>query len=234
MSLIATIGLPRAGLAVGLATVVVVGPLTWAFLHRRPPGAHARADVPSPRRLLVRQRGFLSLSIAFALGLFAQIGLFSHLIARLEPAFGATLAALAISLTTLCAVLGRTLLGWLIGEHDRRHAAAANFLMQAAGTLLLALGEGTATLATGCVLFGLGVGNLISLPPLIAQREFRPVDVATVVALVAAINQAVFALAPAIFGLARDLDGGYVSVFLAAAAVQIAAAVIVAGGRRFS
>ncbi len=50
----------------------------------------------------------------------------------------------------------------------------------------------------------LGVGNLISLPPLIAQREFRPADVVTVVALVTAINQAVFAFAPAIFGGLRD------------------------------
>ena len=126
----------------------------------------------------------MTMSVAFALGLFAQIGLFAHLIARLEPAFGAALAAMAISLVTLCAVLGRTLMGWLLGEHDRRLAAAANLLMQAAGSLLLAFGEGMAPLALGCVLFGLGVGNLTSLPPLIAQREFRPADVGTVVALV--------------------------------------------------
>ena len=49
---------------------------------------------------------------------------------------------MAISLVTLCAVLGRTLLGWLLGERDRRLAAAANLLMQAAGSLLLAFGEG--------------------------------------------------------------------------------------------
>lgn len=234
IALIATIGLPRAGLVVGLATVVVVAPLAWAFLRHRPPGAHARSAAPSPRRLLLRQRGFRSMSIAFALGLFAQIGLFAHLIARLEPAFGATLAALAVSLATLCAVLGRTLLGWLLGEHDRRRAAAVNFLVQAAGTLLLTFGDGVAVLAAGCVLFGLGVGNLTSLPPLIAQREFRPVDVGTVVALVTAINQAVFAFAPAAFGLLRDLDSDYMSSFLVAAAVQIAAAGVVVCGRRIS
>ena len=36
----------------------------------------------------------------------------------------------------------------------------------------------------GCILFGLGVGNLISLPPLIAQNEFEHDDVPTVVALI--------------------------------------------------
>jgi hypothetical protein len=73
------------------------------------------------------------------------------------------------------------------------------------------------------MLFGLGVGNLVSLPPLIAQSEFRPADVGTVVALVTAINQAVFALAPAIFGALRDYTGNYVVAFLMAAAAQVVA-----------
>lgn len=234
IALIGAVGLPCAGLVVGLATVAVVSPLAWVFLRHRRPGAPARTDGPSPRRQLIRQRAFQSMSIAFALGLFAQIGLFAHLIARLEPAFGATVAALAVSLATLCAVLGRTLLGWLLGEHDRRRAAAVNLLVQAAGTLLLTFGDGAAALAAGCVLFGLGVGNLTSLPPLIAQCEFRPVDVGTVVALVTVINQAVFAFAPAVFGLLRDLDNDYMSAFLVAAAVQIAAAGVVVCGRRIS
>ena len=118
------------------------------------------------------------------------------------------------------------MLGWLLGERDRRLAAAANLLMQAAGALLLAFGDGMALLAAGCVLFGLGVGNLTSLPPLIAQREFRPADVGTVVALVTAINQAVFAFAPAIFGWLHDFSGSYLVPFLMAAGAQTAAAAI--------
>jgi cyanate permease len=96
------------------------------------------------------------------------------------------------------------------------------------------LGDGMVLLAAGCVLFGLGVGNLTSLPPLIAQREFRPVDVGTVVALVVAINQAIFAFAPAIFGALRDFTGNYMVAFLTAAAAQVAAAGVIVYGRRFS
>ena len=106
--------------------------------------------------------------------------------------------------------------------------------MQAAGSLLLAFGEGMAPLAAGCVLFGLGVGNLVSLPPLIAQSEFRPADVGTVVALVTAINQAVFAFAPVSFGWLHDLDDSYIAAFLAAAIAQAVAAAIIVYGRRFS
>lgn len=233
MALVNGFGLASAAIVMGAAMVATVCPLTHRFLRRQP-------EIPSPsapplsRLVLLRQPRFLTISLAFALGLFAQIGLFSHLIARLEPEFGGPLAAGAISLITICAVVGRTLLAKLLGENDRRLAAAANLLMQAVGVLLLALGEGSVPLTAGCLLFGLGVGNLISLPPLIAQREFRLVDVGTVVALVTAINQAVFAFAPAIFGALRDSTGSYAVSFVAAAAIQVLAAAIVVTGRRFS
>ena len=82
-------------------------------------------------------------------------------------------------------------------------------------------------LIAGCVLFGLGVGNLISLPPLIVQKEFPAADAGKVVALIVAINQAVFALAPVALGVIRDLEDSYVLPFAAAAAIQVAAAMVV-------
>lgn len=233
MALVDVVGPALAAIFMAASMVAIVGPLTHRFLRRQPEILTPPAP-PLPRLVLLRQPRFLTISLAFALGLFVQIGLFSHLIARLEPELGGALAAGAISLITICAVAGRTLLGKFLGEHDRRLAAAANLLMQAAGVLLLALGEGGVALTMGCLLFGLGVGNLISLPPLIAQREFRLADVGTVVALVTAINQAVFAFAPAIFGILRDSTGSYVVPFLAAAAVQALAAAIVVLGRRLS
>lgn len=233
-AMIAYAGLEAAGAMVAFATVTGVCPLAWIVLRRAPGATASKAAAPMTRRALLGQPGFVTLSAAFALGMFVQIGLFAHLIARLEPAFGPTIAAFAISLATLCAVLGRSLMGRLLDVHDRRLAAAANFLVQAVGTLLLAFGEGMAPLALGCVLFGLGVGNLTSLPPLIAQREFRPADVGTVVALITAINQAVFAFAPAILGGLREATGTYIEVFVAGAVLQGAAAGIIVLGRHFS
>lgn len=232
MALIFTFGLSSAALTLCIAMIVVVCPL--AFLYLKAPSVAAEATaraVPSPRAVLMRQRAFLTMSAAFALGLFAQIGLFAHLIARLAPDFGPSVAAAAISAITLCAILGRTLLGWLLGQRDRRMATAANLGMQAVGSLLLAFGSGDVPLVLGCVLFGLGVGNLTSLPPLIAQREFRAADVGTVVALVVATNQAVFAFAPAIFGWLRDATESYVAAFCLAAVAQLAAALIIVAGR---
>jgi hypothetical protein len=89
------------------------------------------------------------------------------------------------------------------------------------------LGTGAFIPLLGCVLFGLGVGNLISLPPLIVQREFAPSDVGRVVALITAINQAVFAFAPGALGALRDVGGSYALSFGIAGIIEIAAALIV-------
>jgi cyanate permease len=70
------------------------------------------------------------------------------------------------------------------------------------------------------------------LPPLIAQEEFDAGDVATVVALVVAINQAVMALGPVTFGMLHDATNDYLLPFSMAAAAQVVAALILLAGRR--
>ena len=181
----------------------------------------------SPRKDLIKTKGFMTLSVAFALALFAQVGLLTHLLTRISPLLGGNGAAAAVSMVTTSAVLGRTLLGWTIGGRDRRLAASANFLLQSVGVALMIISDAPTVVLVGCVLFGLGVGNVVSLPPLIAQHEFRAADVGTVVALVVAFNQAVFALAPAVLGVLRDISTSYVVPFALAAAMQIVAALIV-------
>ena len=163
--------------------------------------------------MLIVERGFGTLSAAFALGMFAQVGVIAHLVTRLVPVVGAIHAAAAVSVATAAAVTGRVALGMLLGHGDRRMIAAGNFAIQACGVTLLAVGSTAVILASGCILFGLGIGSLLSLPPLIAQAEFPQSDVPRVVALVTAVNQAVFAFAPVIFGFLREVIGGYTTPF---------------------
>ena len=96
--------------------------------------------------------------------------------------------------------------------------------MQALGSLFLLACDGPgALLWIGLVLFGLGVGNTISLPPLIAQSEFAAADVSRVVALIVAISQATYAFAPVFFALLLAATHTNASLFAGAALVQCAA-----------
>jgi cyanate permease len=242
-ALIGWVGFAAAAIGVGTVGLAV---LWWAAGRWFGPdpaalGLHPDGgDAPPPPRPaaapsgpLWSQPGFRSLSLAFALGLVAQMGLLSQLFSLLAPALGATGAGWAMSLATACAVLGRSAAGWLLPpEASRRGAAVLNFLVQAAGSvaLLVAGGDSAPLLVLACVLFGLGIGNLLSLPPLIAQAEWPAAQVGAVVALVTAVNQAFYAFAPAIFGLLRDLAGDW-TVGAAALALQLAAAIVLRARR---
>jgi hypothetical protein len=236
-----------AGWGFGVATAVVAAallgvawPLAGRVLARGPAefGQFADGDAAPPparpaaparsRGELTRDRVFRGLSLAFAIGLFAQMGLVTHLVSLLVPALGVRGAGLAMALVTVFALLGRTATGSVLpGGHRRRWAAAATFGVQMAGSLaLLAAGGSVPLLLLGCALFGLGVGNLLSLPPLIAQAEFPAADVGRVVALMQAINQAFYAFAPAGFGLLRQVASGEAALWLTLA-LQAAAAVLV-------
>jgi hypothetical protein len=206
------------------------------------PVAAATAIAPLTGSQLWGDRRFLTLATGMFLGLFAQIGLMSHLFSLLVPALGAQWAGLAMALVTVLAIAGRTLLGWLMPYGaDRRLLACAGYVAQLSGslTLLSAGGTDVPLLLLGVVLFGAGFGNATSLPPLVAQVEFAKEDVQRVVSLIIAMAQAGYAFSPAIFGLIRAFgthagaaEGAAPLVFAAAALVQTLAGIAFLAGRR--
>jgi MFS family permease len=252
IGLIASIGFVPATLAIGGVMVAVVGGLSVLVFRHTPESMRQNPDgvegtLPRPlavqggssgRRPFFRDRKFVTLAAGMMLGLFAQIGLLAHLFSLLVPVLGEELTGFAMGGATLGAILGRSMVGWVMPvSADRRLVACASYGVQVIGSLLfiLAAGNSGPWLFLGIALFGLGIGNATSLPPLIAQQEFPPAETARVVPLIVAIGQAGYAFAPAAFGLLRGLDGvdanGSTSLFLCAAAIQLAAIGCILAGR---
>jgi len=159
------------------------------------------------------------------------------------PAIGAQLAGFAAGGATAAAILGRTLVSWLMpARADRRLFGCANSIVQILGSLafLFAAGDNVPLLLLGVILFGAGIGNTTSLPPMIAQAEFSKKDVSRVVPLIVAFGQATYAFAPAVFGLIREFAphwgaasaGAAPWLFLTAALIQAFAAVAFFIGRQ--
>jgi len=238
---IALMGFPAAAIVIGVATVATVGLLAGKFFARTPQqmglspdgdaAGAAAASVTSPRAtplpgpLLWRDFGFITLAAGSALSLFAQIGLITHLYSLLVAPLGAQWAGLVMGVGTGAGMGGRMIVGWAMpAEADRRFVACISYAVQIAGTLTLIAAAGTSIplLLVGVLLFGIGIGNVTSMPPLIAQVEFVKDDVPRVVALVVAIGQATYAFAPAAFGLVRELSNG-TYVFAAAALIYLLA-----------
>jgi hypothetical protein len=189
------------------------------------------AGTRSGRGEALRTRRYWTLSIAFALGLAAQVGLLTHFVAFVAPLHGTAIAALTLSMATFSALVSRFVGGGLADRYDRRIVAAAVFLIQSAGVFLLTRAESPWALYAGCLLFGSGVGNVTTLPALIVHREFRADQFAPVVSLVTATNQVTFAFAPSVLGVLRDVTGGYGAPLMLCMVLQLVAATVVLLGR---
>jgi cyanate permease len=79
----------------------------------------------------------------------------------------------------------------------------------------------------GCAVFGLTVGNIITLPAVVIQREFEASSFGLLVGLSTAIGQFTCVVGPALLGLLRDLAGGYAASLALCIALEIVAAVMI-------
>ena len=200
----------------------------------RDASARAEASRSDPRRRdAVRTWRFWSVSAPFALGLAAQVGVLTHLVACVTPTLGTAGAARVVSTTTASALIGRLVTGVFIDRANRRLVSSATLAIQIAGVGLLAWAPATAAVYAGCVLFGLGVGNLTTLPALILAVEWPRERFSTLVGMVVGINQLTFAFGPSLVGVIRDWSGAYGPALMACAGLQaIAATVVLLGGER--
>jgi MFS family permease len=244
--LIDRFGFAAALWSTGALMLVVLLPLLWLVVRPKRAGEHHWIDQPAASiktqqadrstqaaeppwnpAAVLRSASFLTISIPFALGLTAQVGFLTHQVAFLAPMIGTVAAGWAVSLTTFAAVVGRIATGLFVDRVDRRAVSCANFLVQVAAMGILMSAASMPALLAGCVLFGLALGNVVSLPGLIVQQEFSQRDFARVISMVIAINQFTFAFGPGLLAWLQHAQGNYARALLACLLMQAAAAVIV-------
>ncbi|MEQ1783690.1 MAG: MFS transporter [Hyphomonadaceae bacterium] len=259
VALMPLMGFTLAAVLVGVCMVIVVAAIALRVVARTPqtlgqqPDGYrngtGRATVtnphaqPLPGARLWRDRGFVTLAVTMALSLFAQVGLLAHLYSLLAVSIDERTAGNLMALATACAIGGRTIVVKLLSVNpDRRIVLCVSSAVQMVGSTVFffAAGEHTALIVLGVCLFGFGIGNATSLPPLIAQVEFAKDDVARVVALIVAISQGFYAFAPAAFGfllasseVTRARFGAQAQDYLLAAlAIQAFAMTVLLVGRK--
>jgi predicted MFS family arabinose efflux permease len=228
-------GFPGAMMAAAATMLVLIIPVILIFVGR-PPGRSgigaelATADPPSASRIRARafrDVAFLTVSIAFALVLFAQVGFIVHLISFLEPVIDRERAAVAVALLTAMAMVGRLLFSTVIDRLNQRLASAISFASQAVALVIIIHSRNEMVLIAACGLFGFSVGNLITLPALIVQREFDPRSFGVLISLITAINQITYAFGPGVIGLLRDASGSYALPFYGCIGLELTAAALI-------
>ena len=238
-------GFSDAMICAAVAMLVLMIPIILIYVGQ-PPGQGglgadlAVAEAPSAsqvRAQAFRNIAFLTVCIAFALVLFAQVGFIVHLISFLDPLIGRAHAATAVAVLTAMAVVGRVLFSTVIDRLNQRLASAISFASQAVALAIIIHSRSEIVLIGACALFGFSVGNLITLPSLIVQREFDPRSFGVLISLITAVNQVTYAFGPGVIGLLRDGSGSYALPFYGCIGLELTAAILImvrgrAGDRR--
>jgi MFS family permease len=248
IALIGAVGFTRALALAAVVLLVVLVAVAACVMGRGPEGRGlgpdgdsqrvVRADpsqggAPGRRGDALRTWRFWSVSAPFALGLAAQVGVLTHMVALVTPRLGAGGAARAVSATTAAALIGRLATGFVVDRLDRRLVSSATLIIQIIGLGLLAWAPSVAVVYAGCALFGLGVGNLTTLPGLILAVEWPRERFGALVGLVVGINQFTFAFGPSLVGVLRDWTGAYGLALGACTLLQaVAAAMVLLGPGR--
>jgi MFS family permease len=206
--------------------LMVLVPVVLLWVPARA-AAQARAAEPAwTRRDALGSLRFWTVSGAFSLALIAQVAFIVHQIAFMAPLVGRAQAALSVSLMTVMAVTGRLTLGAVVDRLDPRLISSASMASQAVALFCMTRTTDPTLLLACCAAYGFSVGNIITLPSLIIQREFPPASFGMVLGLSTAIGTFAGAVGPGLIGLIRDGTGNYAAALLLCMALKIIGSVV--------
>ncbi|WP_441234469.1 MFS transporter [Bradyrhizobium sp. 930_D9_N1_4] len=234
LSLSSSIGFRSAMLAATMAMIVLVLPVVAFFIgwpSQMSPASGGRpvgtATPAHSRKTLLANAAFWTMVLPIAIALLAQMGFIIHQVTFLEPLVGRYTAGLAVTIMAAMAVVGRLSLGLFVDRLDPRLACAVSMTSQAAALFVLVQSESPTVLLMCCAVYGFSIGNMITFPPLIIQREIGSAAFAAAMGLGTSISGIVSAFGPGIVGLVRSLTGNYTAAFALCVALDLVAAGVV-------
>ncbi|MEJ0079336.1 MAG: MFS transporter [Alphaproteobacteria bacterium] len=222
VALIHVTNFTSAMLIAAAVTVAILVPaiLLWVPSHAAP-AQQVTSESSWTRRDALRSLPFWTVSGPFALALIAQVAFIVHQIAFMEPIVGRAQAALSVSLMTTFAVIGRLTLGAIVDRLDPRLISSVSMFSQAVALFVMTRTTDASLLLACCAAYGFSVGNIITLPALIVQREFPNSAFGMVLGLSTAIGTFAGALGPGLIGLIRDAAGNYGPALLVCMTLKI-------------
>jgi predicted MFS family arabinose efflux permease len=225
------------GAAPWLAALLLVGvvPLTALVVRPSPQamglmpdGAARAADgapvAAAPRATFAearRSRFFVGVTAAYFFVMGAQVGGVAHIYRLAKTVGAADIAALAVALLAGASVCGRLAGGWILLTVPARGFTLFLFAQQAAGLAVLALAAGKGALIFGVVLFGLAMGNILMMQPLLLAEAFGTHSFGRIYAASNLISVPGVAAGPALLGIAFAATGGYAVPYLVGAAASL-------------
>jgi MFS family permease len=203
-------------------------PLGWLPDGARPrPGAAPSRPLGVPYEVARQMWFFWAVTVGYVFVMAAQVGGIQQLVKLVEERTGAGAATAATSVLAATSVVARLVGGRVVTRAPMVRLTMTLAVLQGAALAVLAVVEHTALLFAGIVLFGLTVGNLLMLQPLLIAERFGVADYPRIFSRSQFV--AVFGTAggPYLLGRLHDWFDGYRASYLVAAALSLAGAALV-------
>jgi MFS family permease len=245
---IARWGLAGVGPWLGAAFFVGVVPVTLLFVRRSPTsmgllpdgarGADGGAATAAARSVSFsrawRSRFFIGVTGAYVFALGAQVGAIAHIFRLASTRADAGTAAIAVALLASASLVGRLAGGWLLVRTVPPRAFALALILAQGGALaFLSFAHTQAMLFAGTIAFGVSVGNVLMMQPLLLAEAFGTREYGRIYSTSQFVSVLGVASGPALIGLLYEATGGYGPAYLAAAACSVVGfAILFLSGRR--
>lgn len=247
-------GLQQAAPLMGLLYLVGVVPVAWIWLRPSPEsmglqvdgGMLVNRDAQSPGAVLqgaaggeglafteARRRPFFwCMSLAYIFLMLAQVGGISHQYGLARELLSEAQTALVVAILPVGSIVGRLMGGWVVEAVSTRVFALSMMVLQVISLGLLASDLGVPGLCLGLALFGITVGNLLMLQPLLVAEAFGVRDYARLFSLNNLMSSWGTASGPVLLGLVYTASNNHYgrAYALAAAAGLLGLVLFAAGG----
>ncbi len=171
-------------------------------------------------------RFFVCVTLAHSLAMLAQVGGIAHLVNLVAERADAALAGTAVSTLAVSSLVGRLLGGVVASRLSMRAMAVVLMGVQGAALALLALVDGRLALLGLTVVFGLTVGNLLMLHPLLLAEHFGALDYGRIYARSSLMATTGIAGGALFLGVLHDALGGYGIAFSLAGLASVLGGVV--------
>ncbi len=170
----------------------------------------------------VASLAFRLLTLVFFLALGAQVGAIAQLVKLADERIAnASTAGRVVSVLAACSVAGRLLGGAVLSRTGGRRFCIGVLSLQAISIGTLAFARGSFPVIAGAMGFGLAIGNVLLLHPLLLADEFGVADYPRIFGRSQFFTTFGVAFGPFLFGWLRDHAGGYQTSYLVGAALSV-------------
>ncbi len=230
-----------AGASLWLAAIWLVGtiPITLLWLkpdpHKagwHPDGvrvantAKAPAPVGTPFAEAVATRFFLAVTVGYVLALGSQVGAIQQLVRLVEERTDRSTATLATTALAATSVVARLIGGRVVTRVGTMRLTVFLAILQSGSMVIMAFAEVPIVAFIGIVGFGMTIGNILMLQPLLIAERFGVRDYPRIFSRTQLYTTVGTAGGPLLLGWLRDVAGGYRTSYLVAAAFSLSGALV--------